>query len=156
MKIRQIRPETVEFIPEHIEEGVLYISDRYHTAVHKCCCGCGKEVVTPLSPAEWSVKRNGNLISLWPSIGNWSYPCRSHYVIRDSRVIEAKAMTERQIQRVKANDRADKAAQIRRTNHAKEAVTQVTKQNTQVSTTQERRASMSWLQHLINWWKSFV
>ena len=48
MKIKQIRPESVEFIPEHIEEGVLYISELYRTAVHKCCCGCGQEVVTPL------------------------------------------------------------------------------------------------------------
>lgn len=127
MKIKHIRPENVEFIPERIEEGVLYISERYRTAVHKCCCGCGREVVTPLSQAEWSVNRNGDRVSLWPSIGNWSYPCRSHYVIRDNRVLEAKAMTERQIQRVKANDRADKTAQTRRTNHAKETAALVQK-----------------------------
>lgn len=154
MKIKQIRPETVEFIPERIEEGVLYISERYRTAVHKCCCGCGKEVVTPLSPAEWSVKRNGDQVSLWPSIGNWSYPCRSHYIIRDSRVLEAKSMTEQQIQRVKANDRADKSAQIRRVNQAKDVVAQVAKQNTQVAPARERQSSMSWLQRLIGWWKS--
>jgi len=120
MKIKQIRHEFIEFIPERLEDGVLYISERYRTAVHKCCCGCGQEVVTPLSPAEWSVELYGGRVSLWPSIGNWSFPCRSHYVIRDSRVLEAKAMTERQIQRVKANDRADKTAQIRRTNLAKD------------------------------------
>ena len=156
MKIKQIRPESVEFIPERIEEGVLYISERYRTAVHKCCCGCGREVVTPLSPAEWSVKRNGGRVSLWPSIGNWSYPCRSHYVIQDSRVLEAKAMTERQIQRVKANDRADKAAQIHRTNHAKEVAELVQKPNTRVKPTREGQQSMSWLQHLIRWWKSLL
>ncbi|WP_150112424.1 DUF6527 family protein [Ferrovum myxofaciens] len=154
MKIKQITPETVEFIPDRIEEGVLYISDRYHTAVHKCCCGCGKEVVTPLSPAEWSVKRNSNRVSLWPSIGNWSYPCRSHYVIQDSRVIEAKAMTNRQIQRVKVNDRADKAAQIRRTNHAKEVAAIVSKPNAQITPTHKWKPSINWLQHLIRWWKS--
>lgn len=123
MKIKQITPESVEFIPERLEEGMLYISERYQMAAHLCCCGCGQEVVTPLSPAEWSVKRHGGQVSLWPSIGNWSYPCRSHYVIRDSRVFEAAVMTERQIQRVKANDRAHKTDQIRRTNHAKEAAT---------------------------------
>lgn len=155
MKIKQIRPESVEFIPERLEEGVLYISERYRTAVHKCCCGCGQEVVTPLSPAEWAVKRNGGRVSLWPSIGNWSYPCRSHYVIWDSRVLEAKAMTERQIQRVKANDRADKTAQIHRTNHAKEAVALVPIPNAQITPTHEWQPSMNWLQHLIRWWKSF-
>jgi hypothetical protein len=154
MKIKQIRPETVEFIPERIEEGVLYISERYRTAVHKCCCGCGQEVVTPLSSAEWSVKRNGSRVSLWPSIGNWSYPCRSHYVIRDSRVLEAKAMTERQIQRVKAIDRADKTVQIRHTNNAKGAAVLVPKPNGPVTPTHERQLSMSWLQHLFRWWKS--
>lgn len=153
MKIKQIRPESVEFIPERIEEGVLYISERYRTAVHKCCCGCGREVVTPLSPAEWSINRNGGKVSLWPSIGNWSYPCRSHYVIRDSRVLEANAMTERQIQRIKANDRADKAAQIRRTNQAKEATTRA-KPNAQITPAHEGQPSTSWWQHLMHWWKS--
>jgi len=156
MKIKQIRPESVEFIPERLEEGVLYISERYHTAVHKCCCGCGQEVVTPLSSAEWSVKRNGSRVSLWPSIGNWSYPCRSHYVIQDNRVLEANAMTERQIQRVKANDRADKTAQIRCTNHTKEVVVLAQKPNVQISATREWRPSMNWLQHLIRWWKSLL
>jgi len=133
MKINKIRPEFVELIPEHIEEGVLYISNRYSTAVHRCCCGCGQQVVTPLSPAEWSVKCSGERVSLWPSIGNWSYPCRSHYVIRDSRVLVAKAMTEQQIQRVKANDRADKTAQIRRANHAKAAAALTSKSNAKIT-----------------------
>ena len=154
MKIKQIRPEYVEFIPERLENGVLYISERYRTAVHKCCCGCGKEVVTPLSPAEWSVKLNTGRVSLWPSIGNWSYPCRSHYVKRDSRVLEAMAMTDRQIQRVRENDRADKTAQIRRTNHAKEAAALVPKPNAQITPTHELKQSMNWLQYLIHWWKS--
>lgn len=154
MKIKQIRPESVEFIPERLEEGVLYISERYRTAVHKCCCGCGQEVVTPLSPAEWSVKRNGGLVSLWPSIGNWSYPCRSHYVIRDNRVIQAKPMTELQIRRVKTNDHADKTAQIRRTNHVKETTAPVQQPNVQVTSSRERQPMMNWLQHLIRWWKS--
>lgn len=154
MKIKQIKPEYVEYIPEHLEEGVLYISERYRTAVHKCCCGCGQEVVTPLSPAEWSVKCNGGRVSLWPSIGNWSYPCRSHYVIRNSRVLEAKAMTKRQIQRVKANDRADRTDQIRRTNNAKDEAAQVPKPNAKITPTPEWQPSTSWLQHLIRWWKS--
>lgn len=154
MKIKQIRPEFVEFIPERLEEGVLYISDRYSTAVHKCCCGCGQEVVTPLSPAEWSVKCNQGRVSLWPSIGNWSYSCRSHYVMRDSRVLEAKAMTERQIQWVKANDRADKSAHIFRTNHAKEVAGLVPKQNAKITPTHKWEPIMNFLKRLIRWWKS--
>jgi hypothetical protein len=37
----------VEYIPEQLEERTIYISIRFATAVHRCCCGCGREVVTP-------------------------------------------------------------------------------------------------------------
>ena len=45
--------EFVEYIPEDINEGILYISLPFGTVVHKCACGCGEEVVTPLGPTEW-------------------------------------------------------------------------------------------------------
>lgn len=156
MKIKQIKPEFVEYIPEHLEEGVLYISEQYSTAVHKCCCGCGQEVVTPLSPAEWTVKCNAGRVSLTPSIGNWSYRCRSHYVIRNGRVLEAGTMTERQIQRVKANDRADRTDQILRTNNAKgeKKVAPAPEVNTKITPTLKSLPRMNWLQRLILWWRS--
>lgn len=103
-----ISHQLVEFIPEQLDEGVLYISKRYGTAVHKCCCGCGEEVVTPLNPTDWSLRINGNAVSLHPSIGNWSYACRSHYFIRKSKVIWADQMSERRIKRIRASDRAAK------------------------------------------------
>jgi hypothetical protein len=109
MKVGHIRPRFVEFIPDHLEEGILYISQRYRTCSHLCCCGCGEEVVTPLSSAEWSVKREGDAVSLWPSIGNWEYACRSHYVIRQNRVLWADQMTAKQIERVQRRDAADLA-----------------------------------------------
>ncbi len=46
---KTLKHEFVEFIPDVIEEGKIFVSIKYATAVHKCCCGCGKEVVTPLS-----------------------------------------------------------------------------------------------------------
>ena len=76
----------VEFIPDVLEEGTLYVSMEYATVSHKCCCGCGFEVVTPLSPTDWKLTFDGETISLHPSIGNWSFKCQSHYWIRDSRV----------------------------------------------------------------------
>lgn len=154
MKIKQINPKYVEYIPEEIAEGVLYISEQYRTAVHKCCCGCGQEVVTPLSPAEWTVRCNGGRVSLSPSVGNWSYPCRSHYVIRNGRVVEAEAMTERQIQQVKANDRADRTDQIRHSNNAKEQGALISKEKAKITFAPEKQQSRSWLQRLIRWWKS--
>jgi len=74
--------EFADNIPVSIEEGKVYVSIKHETVIHKCPCGCGNEVVTPLSPTDWSLTFNGESISLDPSIGNWSFPCRSHYWIR--------------------------------------------------------------------------
>lgn len=87
----------VEFIPDKIEEGILYVSLIYCTAIHKCVCGCGNEVVTPLSPTDWKLTFNGETISLYPSIGNWSFDCRSHYWISNSEIEFAKAWTDNEI-----------------------------------------------------------
>ena len=59
--------EFVEFIPDVLEEGKIYVSIEHSTVVHRCCCGCGKEVVTPLSPTDWKLIFNGKTISLDPS-----------------------------------------------------------------------------------------
>ena len=53
-------------IPEIIEEGILYISIPFETVIHKCCCGCGNEVVTPLSPSQWKLTFDGVSITLDP------------------------------------------------------------------------------------------
>jgi hypothetical protein len=97
----------VEFIPERLEPGAIYVSRRYATASHLCCCGCGLETVTPLNPAKWSVMEYGGAVSLSPSIGNWSFPCRSHYIIRNGRVVWADKFSDRLIAEVKSVDRRD-------------------------------------------------
>jgi len=76
----------VRSVPETLDEGVIYVSIDYATAIHKCCCGCGNEVVTPISPKDWKLIFDGETISLEPSIGNWSYKCQSHYFITRNRV----------------------------------------------------------------------
>jgi hypothetical protein len=119
MRVGQIRPKFVEFIPDHLEEGVLYISERFRTCSHKCCCGCGEEVVTPMSPAEWRLTREGELVSLWPSVGNWDYACRSHYVIRRNQVVWAGVMSTKQIARVRQRDAADLATMVTLRNAAR-------------------------------------
>ena len=45
-----LKHEFVEFIPEDLEQGTLYISIRFKTGTHLCCCGCGNIVVTPHQP----------------------------------------------------------------------------------------------------------
>ncbi len=106
-RISCIQSKFVEFIPEHLEAGVLYVSRRYATASHLCCCGCGLEVVTPLNPAKWRLTERDGAVSLAPSIGNWSFPCKSHCWIMGNRVRWAGAMSPEMNTAVKARDRFD-------------------------------------------------
>jgi len=101
MKRSSIEPVFVEIIPKPIEDGKLYISQKYRTAVHRCCCGCGNEVVTPLGPTMWNLGGSEKFVTLEPSIGNWSLSCRSHYFIRRNRIVWAGEMSQRVIQRVR-------------------------------------------------------
>lgn len=87
----------VEFIPDYIEDGILYISIQYCTAIHKCVCGCGNEVVTPLSPTDWKLTFDGETVSLYPSIGNWNFDCQSHYWIKKSIIEHATSWTQKEI-----------------------------------------------------------
>lgn len=116
MKSQKINPVFVEFIPEHVEDETLYISDEYNIAVHLCCCGCSEKVVTPLSPVDWQYKKGPNGVSLSPSIGNWDYGCRSHYVIRNNSVIWANDMSDAKIKMVKQRDYEDKQTYIAQRN----------------------------------------
>lgn len=84
---KRLEPHFVEFVPDELDEATLYISMTYGTASHLCCCGCGTKVVTPITPTDWSMRFDGDTVSLFPSIGNWDQPCRSHYVIERNRVI---------------------------------------------------------------------
>ena len=65
----KLRYEFVDHIPEELDDGVLYVSMRFGTVVHRCACGCGEEVVTPLGPVEWRLTYDGKAVSLEPSIG---------------------------------------------------------------------------------------
>jgi len=96
MRIGTIEPEFVTAFPQPLDLGVLYVSIRFSTAAHLCACGCGREVITPLSPAQWSVTFDGK-VSVWPSIGNWALPCRSHYVIEDGCVRWARDFTPAEV-----------------------------------------------------------
>jgi hypothetical protein len=98
VKVSRLQPEFVEFIPEVLEDGKLYISEEYATAVHKCCCGCGLKVVTPLKRTEWKLTRDGQFVTLNPSIGNWSFPCQSHYWIRRNAIKWSYQMTKEEIE----------------------------------------------------------
>ena len=88
-KLRTIKHQFVDIMPDELEHGVLYISTTYATAMHKCACGCGERVVTPIKPTDWTLLWDGRSVTLDPSIGNRS-PCRSHYFIRAGRIVWAR------------------------------------------------------------------
>lgn len=107
---RTIKPEFVDFIPEELDPGVLYVSMRYKSVAHLCCCGCGNKVVTPLSPTGWQLSYNGKAISLTPSVGNWKLECQSHYWIEDNQIEWAGRWSQQQIERGYARDQQAKTA----------------------------------------------
>lgn len=102
------RHEFVEFMPDSIDEGTLYVSMEYATVIHRCCCGCGNKVVTPLSPTDWTLTFDGHAITLDPSIGNWGFPCRSHYWIKGGKVRWSADWSHKRIEAGRARDRHEK------------------------------------------------
>jgi hypothetical protein len=105
MRAVALRHEFVEYLPTTLEGGTLYVSLPYATAAHRCACGCGYEVVTPLSPTDWQILFDGLSISLTPSIGNWNFPCRSHYWISHNKIQWARQWTRQEIDAGRAHDR---------------------------------------------------
>ncbi len=114
MKI--LKHKFVDKIPDILEDKVLYVSMEYETVIHKCACGCGNEIVTPLSPAEWSLTFNGETISLEPSIGSWSLDCKSHYWITNNRVKWSYKYSADAIEKVKKSDLEAKKDHFEKTN----------------------------------------
>ena len=104
MKLTSVKHEFVEFIPSKLDEGVLYISIPYATAVHLCAEGCGNKVVTPISPTDWQLTFDGVSISLAPSIGNWQFPCRSHYWVKNDHIEWADGLNAEEIEAARQRD----------------------------------------------------
>lgn len=79
--VERVAPRFVDEMPEPLEPGLLYVSLEHGSMMHLCACGCGHEVALPLTPLDWRFTYDGEAISVSPSVGSWSLPCRSHYVI---------------------------------------------------------------------------
>lgn len=108
MKRKVAKHEFVEFIPEALDEGTVYVSIRFATSVHKCMCGCGSKVVTPLSPTGWELRFDGRSISLYPSVGSWNLPCKSHYWIRKDKVEWARRWSQEEVNQTRALERQER------------------------------------------------
>jgi hypothetical protein len=87
VKMERIKLLKVHYLPKELEEGFLYVSIEFGVAGHLCPCGCKNKIITPLDSTEWTFKEVNNKPTLFPSIGNWQLPCKSHYWITDG-VIE--------------------------------------------------------------------
>jgi hypothetical protein len=108
----------VEFIPDTLEDGVIYISLIYGTVIHLCACGCKNEVITPLSPAQWKLTYDGESISLCPSIGNFNFTCQSHYWIKHDKAVWAENLSTKEIEAGRARDRSKLDNYIKQKNHS--------------------------------------
>lgn len=139
-KTEKLENKFVTAIPEKLQDGILYISIEYATVAHLCCCGCRREVVTPLSPTDWKLTYDGVTCSLNPSIGNWSFPCKSHYWIREGTVRWAEQWSTEQIQRGREYDR-----RVKTHRHGNRS-------DTTETTTQDRRPQGIW-NWVTQWWR---
>ena len=108
-QIESLDHEFVEYVPDSLVEGILYVSIRFATVLHLCCCGCGNEVVTPLDPTDWQLTFDGRSVSLTPSIGNWSFECQSHYWISRDQVKWAAQLSRKEIGKVRSADLIEKS-----------------------------------------------
>lgn len=87
----------VHYMPKELEPGILYVSEEFGVAGHLCPCGCNNKIITPLGPTDWSLTVIRDRPTLYPSIGNWQIPCRSHYWITNGLVEWSYQWTEKQI-----------------------------------------------------------
>ena len=89
MPINRLEHQFVEQVPTDPAPGVLYVSMIFRTTMHLCACGCANETWVPIRPRRHHLRFDGEAITLDGSIGNWDFPCRSHYWIRCGRIVWA-------------------------------------------------------------------
>jgi Family of unknown function (DUF6527) len=122
MKTVRLKARYLKQFPEQLQEGILYISEEFSLTGHKCCCGCGEDVYLKLGPAKWELtKEPDGTVSLYPSVGNWKYACRSHYWISANKILEAGPMSTGMIKRIQERDRRDRQQAIEKLNASKKS-----------------------------------
>ena len=87
-----VTPKYVEFMTNvnDMKDNIIYISLKYGVTGHRCLCGCGLLTILPLNQKEdseeirnhgWGMTDNDGKLTFTPSVGNYQYPCKSHYII---------------------------------------------------------------------------
>lgn len=95
--MQTIELQRVQYMPSTLTPGILYVSEEFNVAAHLCACGCGNKTITPLGKTEWSFSVEQGKPTLYPSIGNWQLPCRSHYWIIAGEIEWSYQWSEKQI-----------------------------------------------------------
>jgi hypothetical protein len=156
-RLNRLEHQFVESFPKPLEPGVLYVSVRFRTAAHLCACGCGQKVVTTLSPATWSLTFDGDTVSLSPSIGSGLLPCRSHYFIRQNRVVWSYVMTDELTAEAQERDAASRERYYRGPTQAPPAARQAIHQGSSTPSPAEPptpvspSTATSWWGRLCSW-----
>ncbi|WP_183560655.1 DUF6527 family protein [Mucilaginibacter sp. SP1R1] len=82
-----IIPVFVEWMPDFYEQDMVYISREHNCSKHLCLCGCGQMTIMPLDDGSkwWQlVEGPDGRVSFIGSVGNYSFPCQSHYIITNN------------------------------------------------------------------------
>ncbi|UXH38769.1 DUF6527 family protein [Pseudomonas promysalinigenes] len=144
MTIKSLTPQFVESFPQKLEPGELYLAMEFATAAHLCACGCGNKVITPFSPTDWQMSFDGETVSLKPSIGNWTFKCRSHYWVRSGRIEWAGNMSQEAINAGRKRD-AEAKAQVQSSRSVQNVVREPT------PLTHEQTEAPSFIDKLKKW-----
>lgn len=73
-------------------DGVFYIEDSTPYMAYKCPCGCGNVSMLTrnrdgYSGQCWRLEEREGKVSLSPSVLSSGFACKSHYFIRDNKII---------------------------------------------------------------------
>ena len=103
--ISKLSLQRCEFIPNVLDEGQLYFSERFKTTSHLCACGCGNKVVLSVKPQDWTLELTDDKPTICPSVGNRLLRCKSHYFIRDGEIVWLRPMSEFEVEHSIRRDR---------------------------------------------------
>lgn len=112
----RIRLQRVDFMPKELQPGILYYAEEFGAAAHLCACGCGSKIRTPIDESEWSLEDAVDGPSLYPSVGNWQKPCRSHYFIRNGGILWCDQWTEKEIKAGRRLEHQRRVAAVKKNN----------------------------------------
>lgn len=97
-RIDEIKPVLVMELPKSVNDmkhGILYLKhneDDTYESFHLCPCGCGEPVYLLYGGKGWNITLSINgrglkSVTISPSVGCFDFPCKSHYFIRENKII---------------------------------------------------------------------